>query len=261
MVNKKLLLTIQDLKELGLLNKKKKKRKRTYTKLKNTVLTPNIIGGFKSDSFHLTGGFGTQINRTNDLYNENVRLQNSKLLDTIKNGDTQNKSLLALTNEYQKTKEDLNNFKLQASQYADHLQKTILLRNNNDDAVDVPSSGGSAFFDTMGDPNKLVDHHPNENKAMYAKSEPYDVEGMEANINNMDANLQSLFASPEMKAGTKISKPISKMSTEELSDQYLYLGGESDISGLTKKEKYTMVQNLTKKFKPVKLSYGKKAKY
>ena len=93
MKHKKLLLTIKDLKDLGLL-KKKSKRKMKYNKKVRT--TNNIVPGIKSDSYHFRRGtntltdkksFGTQINRANDLHNESIRLQNEKLLENIKHGE------------------------------------------------------------------------------------------------------------------------------------------------------------------------------
>ena len=257
MKHKQLLLTIKDLKDLGLL-KKKSKRKRKYNKKMTT--TNNIVpgtSGLKSDSSHLTG-FGTQINRANDLHNESIRLQNEKLLENIKHGDNYNKSLLALKNDQSETKENLQNFKQQASQYADYLQKTILYRPTSDDAankapsggsvnlptsddgVDVAPSGGSEYFDVMGDPNKLVDHHPNENENMYKSDE-------------------KLSASPPVKAEPKKVRNISQMNVDELSKRYADLGGTSDISGLKRKEKYAMVKQLMNSLKqPQKKVYQSK---
>ena len=94
MANKKLLLTIKDLKDLGLLNKKRRKKKR-YNKKK---LLPTPMGHIKSDSSHLTG-FGTQINRGNDLQNETIRLQNDRLHEHNKQSENHDKLLLTLANE------------------------------------------------------------------------------------------------------------------------------------------------------------------
>jgi len=245
MKHKKLLLTIKDLKDLGLL-KKKSKRKRKYNKKMTT--TNNIVpgtSGLKSDSSHLTG-FGTQINRANDLHNESIRLQNEKLLENIKHGENYNKAFLALKNDQNETKENLQNFKQQAAQYADYLQKTILYRPTFDDAVDVAPSGGSEYFDVMGDPNKLVDHHPNENEDMYKSDK-------KLSASSSDSSLES----PPVKAEPKV-RNVSQMNTEQLSQKYLDLGGTSDISALTRKEKYMMIKQLMNTLKPPKKVYQSK---
>ena len=267
MKHKQLLLTIKDLKDLGLL-KKKSKRKMKYKKKVRT--TNNIVPGIKSDSSHFKIGtntltdkksFGTQINRANDLHNESIRLQNEKLLENIKHGENYNKAFLALKNDQNETKENLQNFKQQAAQYADYLQKTILYRPTsddapnkapsgglpfNDDAVDVAPSGGSEYFDVMGDPNKLVDHHPNENESMYKSDK-------KLSPSSSDLSLES----PPVKAEPKV-RNVSQMNTEQLSQKYLDLGGTSDISALTRKEKYMMIKQLMNTLKPPKKVYQSK---
>jgi len=255
MKHKQLLLTIKDLKDLGLLKKKSKsKRKMKYKKKvrTNNNIVPGII---KSDSSHFKIGtntltdkksFGTQINRANDLHNESIRLQNEKLLENIKHGENYNKAFLALKNDQNETKENLQNFKQQAAHYADYLQKTILYRPFNDDAVDVAPSGGSEYFDVMGDPNKLVDHHPNENEIMYKSDK-------KLSPSSSDLSLES----PPVKAEPKV-RNVSQMNTEQLSQKYLDLGGTSDISALTRKEKYIMIKQLMNSLKPPKKAYQSK---
>jgi len=238
-MKKKLLLTIKDLKDLGLLDKKKKRRK--TNRRKSNKIQPYYMGGQKSTSEGLVG-FGTQINRPNDLQQENLRLQNANLLENMKHDEDKSKALLEL-------KGDLNNFKGQASNYAKYLNQTLLLRQDN---VDVPPTGGSAFFDVMGDPNKKVDHHPNESEVFYDYPSSFAGGGFAQSNDFVDVE-----ESPPKKAA-KI--PISQMNSEELSKIYGDLGGNSNISELTKREKYKIVKDLVDSLKPPKKSYIKKVK-
>jgi len=240
-MKKKLLLTIKDLKDLGLLDKKKKRRK--TNRRKSNKIQPYYMGGQKSTSEGLVG-FGTQINRPNDLQQENLRLQNANLLENMKHDEDKSKALLEL-------KGDLNNFKGQASNYAKYLNQTLLLRQDN---VDVPPTGGSAFFDVMGDPNKKVDHHPNESAAFY---DMYEYPGSFSGGGGVD---HSDFVDVEEPPKKAAKKPISQMNSDELIKIYGDLGGDSDISGLTKKDKYKMVKGLVDSLKPPKKSYIKKTK-
>ena len=89
--NKKLLLTIQNLKDLGILKTKKKRRRIRNKKLNKVYINPYT--GIKSDSSGMTG-FGEQINRTNDLQNEKIRLENAKIEN---NSDNKLKELTDMT--------------------------------------------------------------------------------------------------------------------------------------------------------------------
>jgi hypothetical protein len=100
MKSKKLLLTIKDLKDLGLIGKRKKKSRRKR-KADKKLGANSVISGVRSEFIGPT--FGTQINRTTDLQNENIRLQNEKLLENVKNSENQTKLLLALANENEDT--------------------------------------------------------------------------------------------------------------------------------------------------------------
>jgi hypothetical protein len=221
-----------------LLDKKKKRRK--TNRRKSNKIQPYYMGGHKSTSEGLVG-FGTQINRPNDLQQENLRLQNGKLLENMKHDEDKSKALLEL-------KGDLNNFKGQASNYAKYLNQTLLLRQDN---VDVPPTGGSVFFDVMGDPNKKVDHHPNESEAFYDYSSIFGGGGFAQSNDFVDVE-----ETPK-KAG---KKPISQMNSEELSKIYGDLGGDIDISELSKREKYKIVKDLVDSLKPPKKIYIKKPK-
>ena len=60
------------------------------------MVVPNsVISGVRSEFIGPT--FGYQINRTTDLQNENIRLQNEKLLENVKNSENQSRTLLQLT--------------------------------------------------------------------------------------------------------------------------------------------------------------------
>jgi hypothetical protein len=80
MSKKKLLLSINDLKALGIIKKKhrKKHRKKKYKKLKQDSKYIKDIYGVKSESQHMVG-FGSQINSNNDLQNELLRKQMESL--------------------------------------------------------------------------------------------------------------------------------------------------------------------------------------
>ena len=149
MKSKKLLLTIKDLKDLGLIGKRKKKSRRKRKADKKLVAPNSVISGVRSEFIGPT--FGTQINRTTDLQNENIILQNEKLLDNVKNSENQTKLLLALANENEDTQTDLNNFRKQANRYKEYVDKSLLTIN---DSFDVSKSGGSYAFNSKGDPNK-----------------------------------------------------------------------------------------------------------
>ena len=148
MKSKKLLLTIKDLKDLGLIGKRKKKSRRKR-KADKKLGANSVISGVRSEFIGPT--FGTQINRTTDLQNENIRLQNEKLLENVKNSENQTKLLLALANENEGTQTDLDNFRKQANRYKEYVDKSLLLIS---DSVDVSKSGGSYAFNSKGDPNK-----------------------------------------------------------------------------------------------------------
>ena len=148
MKSKKLLLTIKDLKDLGLIGKRKKKSRRKR-KADKKLGANSVISGVRSEFIGPT--FGTQINRTTDLQNENIRLQNEKLLENVKNSENQTKLLLALANENEGTQTDLDNFRKQANRYKEYVDKSLLTIN---DSFDVSKSGGSYAFNSKGDPNK-----------------------------------------------------------------------------------------------------------
>ena len=177
MKSKKLLLTIKDLKDLGLIGKRKKKSRRKRKADKKMVVPNSVISGVRSEFIGPT--FGTQINRTTDLQNENIRLQNEKLLENVKTSENQNRALLQLiedntANRQAITDADTTNRRAieEIYTYGNRLQNQITqLDRIQSDSVDVPKSGDSKYFD--GNPtiaSTKVDSHPNENEDMYNKS-------------------------------------------------------------------------------------------
>jgi hypothetical protein len=151
MKSKKLLLTIKDLKDLGLIGKRKKKSRRKR-KADKKLGANSVISGVRSEFIGPT--FGTQINRTTDLQNENIRLQNEKLLENVKNSENQNRALLQLiedntVNRQAITDADTTNRRAiqQIYTYGDSLQQQITQLNRiENDSVDTSSTGGSKYF-------------------------------------------------------------------------------------------------------------------
>jgi len=152
MKSKKLLLTIKDLKDLGLIGKRKKKSRRKRKADKKMVVPNSVISGVRSEFIGPT--FGTQINRTTDLQNENIRLQNEKLLDNVKTSENQNRALLQLidvTTANRQAITDADTTNRQAIQkvftYGNNLQQQITqLERIETDSVDTSSTGGSKYF-------------------------------------------------------------------------------------------------------------------
>jgi len=199
--NKKLLLTIQNLKDLGILKTKKKRRRIRNKKLNKVYINPYT--GIRSDSSGMTG-FGEQINRTNDLQNEKIRLENARIEN---NSDNKLKELTDMTTL---TRNQLGHLQLQAQ---DYVSKTtpLLSKLYRNDGIYVSQSGGSEFFDAMGTANNSKgDQHPNENIVTYIEN----IDGVEV----------------------KKQKYPSQMNQDELKALYTYQGGTDDVSLLTRKE-------------------------
>jgi hypothetical protein len=200
MKSKKLLLTIKDLKDLGLIGKRKKKSRRKRKADKKMVVPNSVISGVRSEFIGPT--FGTQINRTTDLQNENIRLQNEKLLENVKNSENQTKLLLALANENEGTQPDLDNFRKQANRYKEYVDKSLLLIS---DSVDVSKSGGSYAFNSKGDPNKKKSQGLNESEVTYGrvatpnKDEEED-EDNKINATNSPMDYLLIFSHPKAQA-------------------------------------------------------------
>jgi hypothetical protein len=241
----KLLLTIKDLKDLGIINSKRRRRKRRKLKLTTASIgttkgtaAPQTSNMIRSDSSGMTG-FGDQINRNNTLLTENLHLQNN----LMKQNYDSNKSDINIRGLIENTQNDLNGFKANA---IDYLQKTILPRlspTNNlyNDAIDVPSSGGDEFFDIYKS-NKKEDYHPNENETtsmLYNSKSLPENNSFEMNNPMLESNEQLANLVDETK--TK-PKPIYKMTRQELEIKYKELKGKKNTDNLTKVQIYKLVK-------------------
>lgn len=84
----KLRLTIQDLKDLGIIKYKKKKRKNKRNRKKKTIYSGHNMDGIKSTSNHLVG-YGSVLTNTPTLQlnNENAVMQRDANIRAIKNQD------------------------------------------------------------------------------------------------------------------------------------------------------------------------------
>jgi hypothetical protein len=170
MSKKKLLLSIEDLKALGIIKKKKKRRNR---KRQTKYIQPNIYG-IKTDSQHMSG-FGGQINSSNDLQNELVR-QQMKVIEDDKNmrqkqyelaemdqNLRQNQHQLAIDesrfnrNTYYPRIQQLEN---KHNQLVNKSQQVIsdIYNKINKDNVDVAQTAGSDFFNVEGNPTPENDN-------------------------------------------------------------------------------------------------------
>jgi hypothetical protein len=172
MSKKKLLLSIEDLKALGIIKKRKKKRK---VKKNKRASDYNNIYGIKSDSSHLKTGFGGQINTNNDLQNELIRNQ-MKIMQDDQNMKKQTQ-LMAIEdrrfnrNEYYPRIDELNRRYDQLVNQSSKIVRDIYNK-INDDNIDVARTGGSEFFNTEGIPLPENDNI-NENIAEYVSQKAF----------------------------------------------------------------------------------------
>ena len=177
MGKKKLLLSIEDLKALGVIKKKKKHRKRKRVK----KVYENNIYGIKSESQHMVG-FGSQLNPQNDLQNELLR-QQMKALQSDQNIRNDQHQLMIEDNRFNRNEyypritqlEQNHNSLINQSQ---KIVRDIYSRLKNDN-VDVARTGGSEFFNMEGKPIPENDN-VNQNFADYTEQ-----------------NLKTLFRTPE----------------------------------------------------------------
>jgi len=237
MKQKELLLTIKNLKDLGLigLSKKrkiKKSKKRKGTNKKNIIYhTDNQI---KSDSSGMKG-FGTQINPHNDIQNENIRLQNEKMKENL----NQTTSLLQLKNSSDLIHNDFNKFKSESYNYIRKIDPHITKLIDNDN-IDVPATGGDSYFDNMGSSdtdNKNFDNHINYNLTNLSQPDLvyYDSSETAPQTEWEEAKEAKDEAIPK-------KKTLSTYNKQELLDYYVTVKkGKRDLSNLTKREIYYIV--------------------
>ena len=118
MTNKKIVfnLTLKDLKDLLLINKKLKKSKKKKNKKKKL-----INDAIRSSSDHMVAS-STNFNNSNNLVTENLRLQNEALKNhqlIIKNEDA------TKINPMIRPTSDFDEFKIQAEKYKDEMSNLI----------------------------------------------------------------------------------------------------------------------------------------
>jgi hypothetical protein len=207
-----LLLTVKNLKDLGIIGKKseigkksKRRRKRIYRKTEQS----NYRYPYQMN------GFGTQINHSNDLLNDNLRLQNLKIKEEVGNNN-----LLTYNDNLNKTNLELNQFKQNALTFKTYVDKKLALL---EDSVDVPASGGSDFFDMMGniDEKHKIDHHANENSTVLNRYQYPDSKVVFQQSNPMHDIKEVIVDDVEdVKTKSTKLKTLSKMNKAELTETY-----------------------------------------
>jgi hypothetical protein len=166
-MGKKLLLSIDDLKALGVIKKRKKRKNKKRKKVK---AYENNIYGIKTESQHMTG-FGGQVNPQNDLQNELIR-QQMKALQNDQNIRNDQHQLMIEDNRFSRNEyypritqlEQNHNSLISQSQ---KIVRDIYSRFKNDN-VDVARTGGSEFFNMEGKPIPENDN-VNQNFADYVE--------------------------------------------------------------------------------------------
>ena len=152
MTKKIIYLSLKDLKELGVIKKRKRSKRKKNITSKN-------VEGIRSSSDHMVGytQYGTPFTNTSNLSNEMMHLQNRALM--LKNDESENQiknnnlTTNNMNNLSTKLQRDINN--LQTNYYyiygkmaqneANESQGYLL-----DDAVDVPASTGGDNFKSDG---------------------------------------------------------------------------------------------------------------
>ena len=162
-------LSIDDLKELGIIKKRKKRsNKQKYIK----YISPNYL---KSSSDQMVG-YSNVFNNTSNLQQENLRLQNNILekYPMIKN-DLSTEHLNLINNKF-KTIEDRNNFNEGLTRY--FMKQTVDTGifnkpNNNgyayDDNIDAPTTGGSIEFESQSNKSNINDIDENDYNSTYGE--------------------------------------------------------------------------------------------
>jgi len=176
MGKKKLLLSIEDLKALGVIKKRKKHKKR-----KKVKVYENNIYGIKSESNHMVG-FGSQLSPQNDLQNELLR-QQIKTLQNDQNIRNDQHQLMIEDNRFNRNEyyPRITQLEQKHSSLINQSQKIVrdIYSKFKSDNVDVSRTGGSDFFNMEGKPIPENDN-VNQNFADYTEQ-----------------NLKILFRSPE----------------------------------------------------------------
>jgi hypothetical protein len=167
-------LTIDDLKELGII-KSKRRRKR-----KNRIMQYMQQNNIKSTSDHMSG-FSNVFNNTSNLQNENLRLQNNLLNDKAENLRIQNNLLENNASNLEdrfKTIEDENN---KLNVWTNYLLSTAYrpsITNYDDDNLSEYSRRVESIYDD--DPNDIVHEDDNIDVAPTGGSDEFKSQNDEA---------------------------------------------------------------------------------
>ncbi len=260
-------LSIQDLKDLGIIKsktKRKKRNKRNNTKKVNDYQ----MGGIKSDSSQMVGytnSFNPQVNQRNDVeYQVEKIIQNRGLVapDNLKPSNNNNPMLgyngYNPFNDY-KIKPVQNKFITteQAAQYRDEIAETLKDINNkinNKSTVDVSdnngyfgSGGGSDNFRTEGEPQPFISPSPVKQEQLFPD-----------NYDNQD-NYEDIEETPQetikptideletmLKSHSQKVKKLTKNEALELHKKiYEYKGGNPKQKNLSMNRQ--QLHNLNKK--------------
>lgn len=166
-MGKKLLLSIEDLKALGIIKKRKKRKNK---KRKKGKTYENSIYGIKTESQHMTG-FGSQLNPQNDLQNELLR-QQMKALQNDQNIRNDQHHLMIEDNRFSRNEYYPRIEQLERNQnlLIDKSQQIVkdIYSKFAEDNIDVAKTGGSDFFNMEGIPIPENDN-VNQNFADYVE--------------------------------------------------------------------------------------------
>jgi hypothetical protein len=166
-MGKKLLLSIEDLKALGIIKKRKQMKNK---KRKKGKTYENSIYGIKTESQHMTG-FGGQVNPQNDLQNELIRQQMKALQNDQNIRNDQHHLMIEdnrfSRNEYYPRIEQLERNQNLLINKSQQIVKDIYSKFAGDN-IDVAKTGGSDFFNTEGIPIPENDN-VNQNFADYVE--------------------------------------------------------------------------------------------
>ena len=217
MSKKKLLLSIEDLKALGIIKRKKKKRKGKKNK---KMYDSNNIYGIKSDSSHLINGFGSQINTSNDLQNELIRTQMKAIQDDQKL-KIQTHQMAIEENRFNRIEyfpriDELNRRHQQLVDNSTRVVRDIYNKISRDN-IDVAKTGGSEFFNTEGKPVPENDNI-NQNIADYLEKVEYNTPPIKQKMSKAESLKNARLARAEKTLLRKETKAKAKAKTKEIED-------------------------------------------
>ena len=203
-------LSIDDLKELGII-KKRKRRSRKTNKFINTI--PSNI---KSSSDHMTG-FSNMFSNTSNLQTEKLRLENDILTKypMIKNEAINNN----INEDRFKTIENENaNNRILAQYMLEKMYRPAIQNYNNDD--DSSSEFSNRFESLNSDPNDIVNENDNIDVPSTGGSDIWNsYDNVNDDNNNMPSNIQQVIRSPVQNAIQAIESRINANTTYEKEEE------------------------------------------